>query len=109
MKAMIKQERPPAFNHHASPIEIMNHLENLKQSIGLFQQEAVFFLPFTRRLKVQPLPREIQGNPYNTVPSFTLCGNWLKHSGFAGNSHVRIITLKELLIIFPESAPAPES
>ena len=103
MKAFITKKTAPAHGLPSSPIETLHHLENIKQSLDHFKEQSIFSLPFTRRLKLQPLPRETFDDPYRTVPTFTLCGGWLKHLGFEENRHVRIITLKELLVIFPEA------
>lgn len=105
MQAISKKSLAPEAEKPLSTTEILHHLENIKQHLAFFKEENIFHLPFTRRLKVQPVVRETDYDPYHTIPSFALCGEWLKNAGFTENGHVRIITLKELLVIFPEATP----
>lgn len=106
MKAANTKNTEPLFSSPSlSASEILNHLESFHQLLAPFTREDIAHLPFTRRLKLQPLIRESQSDPFHRVPGLTLCGEWLKSAGFKENTHVRILSLRELLVIFPEAVP----
>ena len=109
MQPLHKKQVQPVADKPFLPTEVLRHLENIKKNLTSFKEESIFHLPFTRRLKVQPIVRETDYDLHHTVPSFTLCGEWLKNAGFTENRHVRIIALNELLIIFPEATPLKNS
>ena len=83
----------------------LTNMGQLRQNLANLRDGGFTLLPESRRLKVQPHFREIQGNPYYNVPSLKLCGEWLRQAGFEHDQHVRIITLNQLLIICPETLP----
>ena len=78
------------------------NMGQLRQNLTHLRDAGFTLLPESRRLKVQPVLREKLNDPYHVVPSFQLCGDWLRQAGFEHNQYVRIITLHQLLIICPE-------
>ncbi len=85
--------------------EALTNMGQLRQHLTNLRNGGFTLLPESRRLKVQPVLREKQSDPYHIVPSLQLCGDWLSQAGFEYNQYVRIITLNQLLIICPETAP----
>jgi len=82
--------------------DALGNMGQLRQNLNQLREGGFTLLPESRRLKVQPVPREKLSDPYHVVPSLQLCGDWLRQTGFEYNCHVRIITLHQLLIICPE-------
>src|SRR5690242_8525945 len=82
--------------------DALTNMGQLRQNLTSLRNGGFTLLPESRRLKVQPVFREKQSDPYHHVPSLQLCGDWLQHAGFEYNQYVRIITLNQLLIICPE-------
>ncbi len=78
------------------------NMEQLRNNLGHLRSGGFTLLPESRRLKVQPIHRERDNDPYYVVPSLQLCGSWLQKTGFESNQHARIITLHQLLVICPE-------
>jgi len=85
--------------------EALTNMGQLRQNLANLRTGGFTLLPESRRLKVQPILREKQSDPYHNVPSLQLCGEWLRQAGFEYNEYVRIITLNQLLIICPETSP----
>jgi hypothetical protein len=82
--------------------EALGNMGQLRQSLHSLRDNGFAMMPESRRLKVQPEFRETFSKPQQIVPVIRLCGNWLQQAGFDYNSHVRIITLHQLLIVCPE-------
>ena len=86
--------------------QLKNTLANmakLRRSLNVLQEGGFHLMPDTRRLKIQPVYRKTVDNPYKTLPGITLCGRWLNYAGFQSEQHVNVITLRGLIIIFPEN------
>ena len=81
----------------------LTNMGQLRQNLANLRESGFTLLPESRRLKVQPVPREKLSDPYHIVPSLQLCGDWLSVAGFEYNQYVRIISLNQLLIICPET------
>lgn len=81
--------------------QLLTHMDVLRQNLSALDN-SFMRLPQSRRLKISPLHRENQSDPYHIVPHLHLCGDWLQETGFECYNHVRIITLQRLLLIFPE-------
>jgi len=82
--------------------DALGNMGQLRQNLNQIREGGFTLLPESRRLKVQPVPREKLSDPFHVVPCLHLCGDWLRQTGFEYNNHVRIITLHQLLIICPE-------
>jgi hypothetical protein len=88
--------------------DTLTDMAKLRRSLRSLQEGGFRLMPDTRRLKVQPVFRETQADPYNFHPGIDLCGRWLSNAGFECEQHVNVIALHRLLIIFPENAlPEP--
>ncbi|HEX5153993.1 MAG TPA: SymE family type I addiction module toxin [Parafilimonas sp.] len=88
--------------------DALTNMGHLRQNLTNLRDNGFTLLPENRRLKIQPVLREKQSDPFHIVPSLQLCGDWLKQAGFEHNQYVRIITLDQLLIICPElTLPRP--
>jgi len=83
--------------------EALTNMGQLRQNLANLRDAGFALLPESRRLKVQPVLREKQSDPYHSVPSLQLCGDWLRQAGFEHSQYVRIISLNQLLIICPET------
>lgn len=84
--------------------EALTNMGQLRQNLTNLRNGGFTLLPESRRLKVLPVYRKKQSDPYYTVPSLQLSGEWLRQAGFEYNQQVRIITLNQLLIICPETS-----
>ncbi len=83
--------------------DALTNMGQLRQNLANLRENGFTLLPESRRLKVQPVPREKLSDPFHIVPSLQLCGDWLSVAGFEYNQYVRIISLNQLLIICPDT------
>lgn len=88
--------------------QALNIVEQLRQHLDLMRGSGFSLLPQSRRLKIQPLYRETFEEPYHIASCLHLAGDWLQACGFKHGHHARVITLHQLLIICPETLPAPK-
>jgi hypothetical protein len=85
--------------------KVIADMMQLQQSLLMLEKEGLSLLPSTRRLKIQPLIRERDHDPFHTVPGLNLNGKWLMDSGFNYHEHARIIPMAGMLVICPEKVP----
>lgn len=87
--------------HHFK--EVLTDMGELRESLELLQRAGFSQTPNCRSLKIQQQIRDNSVFPARCVPSLTLTGNWLYNAGFDYEQRVQVITMKNLIIICPDS------
>lgn len=88
--------------------DLYSAIQQLRYLIEVFQQHGFAIGPKARRLTIQkhtyndPSLYGSKPNNRTPVPQIRIMGRWLQELGFKPYDHVRIIGLKELLIVYPE-------
>jgi toxic protein SymE len=83
--------------------QVFNQMEQIRQILQPLRENGFPLAKDSRRLLVQPKHRQSNTWPHTSVPEINLCGKWLQDIGFEPHQHIRVITLNELIIIYPES------